>query len=403
MNIVIMIVQIFVVIIAISTGFAYLTLLERRLLARFQHRVGPNRAGPWGIFQPLADAAKLFFKEDIIPLAADKWVYLAAPAFALIPALIIWAVIPFGCWNIAGDPSACFGPTESGALHNILQIADVNIGVLYLMAVTSIGVYGITLAGWASNNKYSLLAGLRSSAQLISYELALGATILGAVMMAGTLSTHDMVNKQASMWIFIPQFLGFVVFLISATAELVRAPFDLVEAEQELTSGYNTEYSSMKFALFFMSEYVKMIALSAIGVTLFLGGWHFPGIEALGSIVTSSAGPMVASAVVGIASVAAFGIKVVFLLFLLIWLRASFPRVRYDMLMSIGWKWLLPLALINIVMTAVVTVLVPGELVQAIILFIAGVAILGGAAYINSTSRAGKLAKLVEARLGQRQ
>lgn len=403
MEILILIVQVFVVVMGIATGFAYLTLLERRLLARFQNRIGPNRAGPGGFFQPLADAVKLFFKEDIIPLAADRWVYLLAPAFAVIPALIIWAVIPLGCWNVLGEPGVCFAVPETRpeGFRNILQIAEVNVGILYIMAVTSIGVYGITLAGWASNSKYALLAGLRSSAQLISYELSLGTAILGAVMITGTFSTSEMVYNQAGMWAIVPQFLGFVIFLISATAELVRAPFDLVEAEQELTSGYNTEYSSMKFALFFMSEYIKMIALSAVGVVLYLGGWRFPGLEALGTMVTGVAGPLVGSAVVGIASLVVFGIKTLFFLFLLIWLRASWPRVRYDMLMSIGWKWLLPLSLINVVITAVVVVLVPGRMVQSIVLLVLGIAILAGATIINTNSRTNRL-NLLQTRMEMR-
>jgi NADH-quinone oxidoreductase subunit H len=381
MTILYLVVQIFIVVLAVSTAFAYLTLFERRFLARFQNRVGPNRAGPWGIFQPLADAIKLFFKEDIIPAAADKWVYLLAPALALIPAFIIWAVIPFGCWNIAGDYSACFATGEGAAaapLHNILQIAEVNIGVLYLLAVTSVGVYGITLAGWASNSKYSMLGGLRSAAQLISYELALSTSVLGVVMVAGTFSTKEIVDNQAVVWFVMPQFLGFVIFLISATAELVRSPFDLVEAEQELTSGYNTEYSSMKFALFFMSEYTKMVALSAIAVTLYMGGWHFPGLKLLGETITESYGAGVGAAVVGIVSLLSFLLKVVVFLFLLVWVRASWPRVRYDMLMSIGWKWLLPLALVNVVITMVVIALAPeaNPFIQGAILFIAGAGVL---------------------------
>ena len=391
MHILIIFLQVLITILAVSTGFAYLTLFERRMLARFQNRVGPNRAGPAGFFQPLADAIKLFFKEDIIPSAADKGVYLLAPALAVIPALIIWAVIPMGCWNIAGDYQACFAAPAAGGegFYNILQIADVNIGVLYLMAVTSIGVYGITLAGWASNSKYAMLGGIRSAAQLISYELALGTAILGSVMMADTLSTAEMVHRQAGLWFLIPQFLAFVVFLISATAELVRTPFDLVEAEQELTSGYNTEYGSMKFALFFMSEYVKMIALSAIGVTLFLGGWHFPGLQMLGEVVSGAAGAGIATVVVGIVSLLSFMLKVLILLFLLVWLRASWPRVRYDMLMSIGWKWLLPLALINVVVTAVVVGLAPSlnPLVQGVILLVIGVAVLGGATSLSQRKR----------------
>jgi NADH-quinone oxidoreductase subunit H len=409
MHILIIFLQVLITILAISTGFAYLTLFERRMLARFQNRVGPNRAGPSGFFQPLADAVKLFFKEDIIPSAADKGVYLLAPALAVIPALIIWAVIPMGCWNVAGDYQACFAAPAAGGegFYNILQIADVNIGVLYLMAVTSIGVYGITLAGWASNSKYAMLGGIRSAAQLISYELALGTAILGAVMMADTLSTAEMVHQQAGLWFLIPQFLAFVVFLVSATAELVRTPFDLVEAEQELTSGYNTEYGSMKFALFFMSEYVKMIALSAIGVTLFLGGWHFPGLQMLGEVVSGAAGAGIATVVVGIVSLLSFMLKVLFLLFLLVWLRASWPRVRYDMLMSIGWKWLLPLAFINVVVTAVVVGLAPelNPLVQGGILRVIGVAVLWGATSLSQKKRSDLKATLKAAQIqaGNRQ
>jgi NADH-quinone oxidoreductase subunit H len=375
-----LIIQVLAIVLVVSTGFAYLTLFERRMLARFQNRVGPNRAGPFGLFQPLADAVKLFFKEDVIPAAVDKWVYLLAPAMAVIPALIIWAVIPFGCWNIAGDYSACF--VEPAArpenFRNVLQIADVNIGVLYLIAITSIGIYGITLAGWASNSKYALLGGIRSAAQLISYELALGTAILGAVMTAGTFTTSEIVWSQTEVWAVLPQFLGFLVFLVAATAELVRTPFDLVEAEQELTCGYNTEYSSMKFALFFMAEYTKMIALSAIGVLLYLGGWRFPGLESLGAMVTDAAGAGVGAAVVGLASLLVFVIKVGVLLFMLVWLRASWPRVRYDTLMSLGWKWLLPLALANVIITAIVMGLVSNArpLVQGLVMLVAGLGVL---------------------------
>jgi NADH-quinone oxidoreductase subunit H len=395
------VVQIFVIILGVSGAFAYLTLFERRLLARLQNRVGPNRAGPWGVLQPIADAVKLFFKEEVIPSQVDKVVYLLAPMLAVIPALIIWAVIPLGCWNIFGGPEACFVTDGEypGYFRNLLQIADVNIGVLYLLAVTSIGVYGITLAGWGSNSKYSMLAGLRSSAQLVSYELSLSTAVLGAVMMSGSFVTSEIVGSQAGMWAVVPQFLGFVIFLMSATAELVRSPFDMVEAEQELTCGYNTEYSSMKFALFFMSEYVKMIALSAIGVMLYLGGWRFPGLETLGTMVTASAGPVAGSAVVGIVSLLAFLLKVAFFLFLLVWVRASWPRVRYDMLMNIGWKWMLPLALLNVVMTAVVTVLVPGQITQAIVLFVAGVVVLAVAAKRSDTTRVQKHQALIKSRL----
>jgi NADH-quinone oxidoreductase subunit H len=374
--IVAIVVQCFVMALAVSGAFAYLTLFERRLLARLQNRVGPNRAGPQGFLQPIADAVKLFFKEDVVPALADRRVYLLAPALSVIPAIIIWAVIPLGCWNVLESGyAACFS-TEA-PLWNILQIADINVGVLYLLAVTSVGVYGITLAGWASNNKYSMMGGIRSSAQLISYELALGVSVLTAVMMAGTLSTHEVVLNQAGLWFIIPQFLGFVLFLVSATAEVVRAPFDLVEAEQELTGGYNTEYGSMKFALFFMAEYIKLIAVSAIAVMLYFGGWRFPGLETLGRGMTELAGPQIGAAIMGIVSLAAFLLKIVFFLFLSVWIRASWPRIRYDHLMEFGWKWLLPLALLNLAYTATVIVLVPdNRWLQAGILFALGLATL---------------------------
>jgi NADH-quinone oxidoreductase subunit H len=382
-NILILIIQCLVIAIAVTSGFAYLTLFERRLLARFQNRVGPNRAGPGGFLQPAADAVKLFFKEDIIPAMADKAVYLLAPALAVIPAIIIWAVIPLGCFNIQWDHTACFDLAKTGQLSNILQIADVNVGVLYLLAVTSIGVYGITLAGWASSNKYSMMGGIRSSAQLISYELALGLAVLGAVMQAGTMSTHEIVVNQGGLWAIVPQLLGFFIFLIASTAEVVRAPFDLVEAEQELAGGYNTEYGSMKFALFFMAEYIKLIAVSAIAAMLYLGGWRFPGLEQLGDGLVPLTGPVFASIVVGLVSLGAFLLKVVFFLFLSVWVRASWPRVRYDRLMDFGWKWLLPLALANIVLTAVVNVLVENRILQAVIM--AGAAIILLLIALNTT------------------
>lgn len=397
--ILLLIVQCLVVAVGITTGFAYLTLFERRLLARLQNRVGPNRAGPGGFFQPVADAVKLFFKEDIVPTMADRWVYLLAPAMAVIPALIIWAVIPLGCWNVAGSYALCYAPTtevqtSAAGFWNILQIAEVNVGVLYLLAVTSIGVYGITLAGWASNSKYSMLGGIRSSAQLISYELALGLAVLGAVMTAGTLSTREIVLHQLGLWAVVPQFLGFVIFMIASTAEVVRAPFDLVEAEQELAGGYNTEYGSMKFALFFMAEYIKLIAVSAIAVTLYFGGWHVPGLATLGAEVTQAAGPAVGAAVVGVLSLLAFLGKVALFLFVSVWVRASWPRVRYDRLMDMGWKWLLPLALLNIAYTAVVTVLIPdgqpffgvnGSYVQGVVLFLLGLVTLLAATRLGAS------------------
>lgn len=287
LDIIILIVKALVLALAATTLFAYFTLFERILLARFQHRVGPNRAGYiplpggrkllGGFLQPVADAVKLFFKEDVTPALADKWVYLISPAFATIPALIIWATIPLGCWPVGGDGALPVGGCAPVGGSNFLQLAEISVGILYLLAVTSIGVYGIAIAGWSSNNKYSMLGGVRASAQVISYELALGLAVLGVVMQAESFSTAEIVNRQWGWWFIIPQFLGFIIFLLASTAEVVRAPFDLVEAEQELVGGYNTEFGSMKFALFFMSEYIKLVAMNAIAVTLFLGGWHFPG------------------------------------------------------------------------------------------------------------------------------
>ncbi|MBX0327872.1 NADH-quinone oxidoreductase subunit NuoH [Oscillochloris sp. ZM17-4] len=386
MDLLILVIQCFVITLAVTGGFAYLTLFERRLLARFQNRVGPNRAGPNGVLQPIADAVKLFFKEDIIPSRADKWVYLVAPAMAVIPALIIWAVIPFGCLNVNWDYAACFSASGAG-LHNILQIADIDVGALYLLAVTSIGVYGITLAGWASNSKYSMLGSIRSSAQLISYELALGCAVLSVVMTYGTLNTRLIVLQQGGLWGVVPQLLGFVLFLVASTAEVVRAPFDLVEAEQEIAGGYNTEYGSMKFALFFMAEYIKLIAVSAIAVTFFFGGWRFPGLETLGRGVTELAGPVAGALVVGLVSLGAFLLKVVFFLFLSVWVRASWPRMRYDRLMTFGWKWLLPLGLLNIVYTAVVFVLVPGQATASLVLCGMGIITLALTAGLSRSAR----------------
>ncbi|MCG8353416.1 MAG: NADH-quinone oxidoreductase subunit NuoH [Chloroflexales bacterium] len=395
-GVVILIVQCFILALAVTTAFAYLTLFERRLLARFQNRVGPNRAGPGGFLQPLADAVKLFFKEDIIPKMADRPVYLLAPALAVIPAIIIWAVIPLGCWNLNGDYRVCFEAAPE-SLWNILQIAEVNVGILYLLAVTSVGVYGITLAGWSSNNKYSMLGGIRSSAQLISYELALGLAVLGAVMQAGTFSMHQIVLGQNVIWAIVPQFLGFVIFMISSTAEVVRAPFDLVEAEQELTGGYNTEYGSMKFALFFMSEYMKLIAISGIAVSLYFGGWQFPGLLTLGEAVTSAAGATAGAAVVGIVSLLSFLGKVLIFLFLSVWIRASWPRVRYDWLMDLGWKWLLPLALVNLVITAVVIVLVPeNQIIQGVILFGLGITALAVAVRLGQSARVTSKVRMIQ-------
>ena len=317
------------IIVGLLTGFAYLTLLERRILARIQVRIGPNRAGPFGLLQPVADGIKLLFKEELIPATADKLLFVLAPIITLVPALIILAVVPIG------PEVTLFGRTMS------LGLADgVNVGVLYLMAVSSISVYGIVIAGWSSHNKYALMGGLRSSAQMISYELALGLAFVGPILMAGSMSLRDIVVGQKDLWYVVWQPIGFVVFLIAAIAEVNRAPFDMPEAEQELTAGYHVEYSGMKFALIFMAEYDKMIAVSVIAAALFLGGYWGPGVDQIPWL-----GPVY------------LFLKVLAVLLLMIWMRATLPRFRYDRLMAFGWKILLPLALLNVAVTAVVVVL----------------------------------------------
>lgn len=316
-------------------GFAYTTWFERRALARIQTRIGPNRAGPAGLLQPVADAFKLIFKEELIPAQADKFLFLLAPALTLLPSLIIWAVVPWG------TSITLFGREIT------LYLVDINVGVLYIMAVASIAVYGIVLAGWSSNSKYPLLSSLRAAAQIISYELTLGLAFVGPILIANSMSMVDIVQMQQSSswlffkdWFFIKQPLGFVIFLLAVLAEVNRAPFDMPEAEQELVGGYHTEYSGMKFALFFMAEYIKMIAVSAIAATVFLGGYGGPWVESLPWL-----GPIYLL------------LKIIILLFGMIWVRGTLPRFRYDRLMAFGWKIMLPLALFNVFITAVVIVL----------------------------------------------
>ena len=305
---------------------------ERRISAFMQGRLGPNRVGPQGLLQPIADGIKFLMKEDVIPAGVDKPVYLLAPAMLLIPALMTFAVIPFG------SSITLFGRDIP------LQVADINVGILYVLALTSIGVYGLVLAGWSSNSKYPLIGGLRSSAQLISYELAMGLAIVSIVLLAGSLRLNDIIANQQGYflsWNVFKQPIAFLIFLIAVYAETNRLPFDLTEAEQELVGGYHTEYSSMKFAMFFMAEYANMITGAALTVTLFFGGWDVPFIN------ESSMG------ILGvILSILSFAFKTAFFLFLYIWVRWSFPRFRYDQLMNLGWKVLLPLALINIFLTA---------------------------------------------------
>ena len=320
-----------ILVLSLTLGFAYVTLYERKVLARMQVRVGPNRAGPQGFLQPIADAVKLIFKEELTPANAEKWIFIVAPIITALPALTITAVVPWG------DKINLFGREIS------LWMADLNIGVLWILSVTSISVYGITLAGWSSNNKYALLGGLRSTAQMISYELALGLAYVGPMLVAGSMRVLDIVNAQKGLWFIVVQPVAFLIYFTASLAEINRAPFDMPEAEQELTAGYHTEYSGMKFAVFFMAEYIKMIAISMIGVTLFFGGFLGPFVDKLPWL-----GPIY------------LFIKTTLWLFVIIWVRATWPRIRYDRLMALGWKILFPLALLNALVTAAVIVLVGG-------------------------------------------
>jgi NADH-quinone oxidoreductase subunit H len=339
-----------IILLSLTGGFAYVTLYERRLIARFQVRIGPNRAGPQGLLQPIADAVKLIFKEELTPDRSDKIIFFLAPIITVMPALIITAVVPWG------TDVTLFG--RKIALH----LVNLNIGVLYLMAVTSISVYGITLAGWSSNNKYAALGGLRSTAQMISYEIAMGFCFIVPVMLAGSMSLVDIVEAQKNLWFIFLNPVAGLIFFISMLAETNRAPFDMPEAEQELTAGYHTEYSGMKFALFFMAEYIKMIAVAMIFSSLFLGGYYLPFQGAIEQAVFSWTwlpgwfftvvwpllGPIVLL------------VKVAFILFIFVWLRSTLPRIRYDRLMAFGWKVTFPLALVSVLVTAAVVLLVGG-------------------------------------------
>jgi NADH-quinone oxidoreductase subunit H len=306
-------------------SFAYLTLIERKVLGRMQLRYGPNRAGPFGILQPIADLIKLIRKESFFPAAAIDAPYILAPVVSAFTALAAFAVIPWGeGWNI-------FGYDVNG------YIIDVPISLLLIFALGSIGIYGFIVGGWASESKYSLLGSMRTCAQLVSYEVALALTVLGVILMAGSLSLTDIVaEQQRNLWFVVPQFVGFLTFFVAGIAETNRAPFDLPEAEQELVAGYHTEYSGMRWGLFQMAEYINMLTLSALAVTLFLGGWHFFWLDWLGPLW--------------------FILKLALVVFVFIWLRATFPRLRYDQLMSFGWKFLLPVATLNAVVTAILVV-----------------------------------------------
>jgi NADH-quinone oxidoreductase subunit H len=317
--------------------FAFMTLAERRALAFMQFRLGPNRVGPFGLFQPIADGIKLFFKEEVMPAAANGWAFFAAPAVAVTAAFMAIATVPYGPPFTLPFTTVQVTP----------QIADLDVGLLFIFAVTSLGVYSVVLAGWSANSKYSLLGGLRSSAQMFSYELALGLSFVGVIMLAGSFRIGDIVTAQAGTllnWNVMPwrQGLAAVVYFIAAAAEVSRTPFDLPEGETELVAGYHTEYSSMKFALMQMAEYVNIITVSVLTTNLFLGGWH-PGLPFL--------------PVGGLWGLAYFVLKVLFVLFVFIWLRGTLPRFRYDQLMHFGWKVLIPVAALNVLATAAVVAL----------------------------------------------
>ena len=320
----------------------YLVLAERKILGFMQVRLGPNRVGPWGLLQPIADVMKLLVKEDVVPSKAVKWAYVLAPCLVVGPAFVIFSVIPFG------PPAA-----EEGGLD--FFITDINVGVLFIVALATIGVYGLILGGWASNSKFSLLGGLRSAAQMISYEVPQGFAIVGPLLMAGTMSLTGIVEAQrdSGMWYVFPQILAFFIYMVAGVAESNRNPFDLPEAESELVAGFHTEYTGMRFALFFLGEYANMIVISAVAVTLFFGGWlpPFPNVEALGFLD-------LAFLPAGLAGVIWFSVKLAAFLFVYIWFRGTFPRYRFDQLMDLGWKWMIPLSLFNVFATGLVKILV---------------------------------------------
>jgi len=341
------VIKIAVVLVITLTAVAYTVLLERKVIGHMQNRWGPSRTGPFGLLQPLADGIKLFLKEDLMPLAVARPLYILAPMIALGCALVSISVVPFGSFtpvSIHGSPGV-----------DIFQIANVNIGLLVILGITSIGVYGIALSGWSSNNKYSLLGSLRASAQVISYELALGLSLVGVVIRAGSLNLRTIVDTQVGngflSWNFFGgfQFIAFFIYLMAAYAETNRAPFDLPEAETELVAGYHTEYSSMKFAMFFMAEYANMITVSCVATLLFFGGASSP--------FAGWIHPFGPHALQVIMPVVWFVLKILAFLFLYIWVRSTLPRFRYDQLMSFGWKFLLPLAIANIIVTSLVLAL----------------------------------------------
>jgi NADH-quinone oxidoreductase subunit H len=339
MYILVSVIKILIVVFVLLTAVAYTVLLERKVVGHMQNRWGPSRVGPFGIWQPLADGLKFIFKEDLTPPYVYKPLYLLAPIISVTLALTSIAVIPFGPWITVGG------------VHTPLGIADVNIGLLIILGVTSIGVYGVALAGWSSNSKYSMLGSLRASAQMVSYEIALGLSLVGILILAGSFSLRDIVDSQAGTWLgFIPkwnifkgQIVAFFIYIMAAYAETNRIPFDLAEAETELVAGYHTEYSSMKFAMFFMAEYANMITVACVASILFFGGWSGP---VFGPPIVQSLLPVLW-----------FMLRVFVFLFIYIWVRGTLPRFRYDQLMAFGWKFLLPLAIANIVVTGLVVAL----------------------------------------------
>jgi NADH-quinone oxidoreductase subunit H len=341
------ILKVVVVLVITLMAVAYTVLLERKVLGRIQNRWGPSRVGPFGLLQPLADGIKLFLKEDLMPIASERPLFLIAPIIALTCALISIAVVPFGGMQTV---------RVNNVSVQMFNVADLNIGLLVILGITSIGVYGIALSGWSSNNKFALLGSLRATSQMISYELALGLSLVGVVLRAQSLSLRDIVNSQSAHGILSwnvfggLQFVAFFIYLMAAYAETNRAPFDLPEAESELVAGYHTEYSSMKFAMFFMAEYANMITVSCVATLLFLGGASSP----LGHLLPDDFGGPVLSAIFPILW---FVVKVLFFLLLYIWVRGTLPRFRYDQLMSFGWKFLLPLAMANIIVTSLVIAL----------------------------------------------
>jgi NADH-quinone oxidoreductase subunit H len=311
----------------------YLTFGERKIAAFFQDRLGPNRVGPFGLFQPFADGGKLLFKEEIIPKNAEKWLFILGPGVAMIVATITSAVIPWGTSIRLFDRDVA------------LQVADINIGILYIVGIVSVGVYGIMIGGWASNNKYSLYGAIRASAQMISYELSMGLSLIAVVMMSGTLSLNEIVSQQTGLnWNVFYQPLGFLLFFVSALAECNRAPFDMAECETELIGGYHTEYSSMKLGFYLFSEYINMFVSCAVISCVYFGGYNFPGMH----LITDPTW-------LGFAQVGVMFAKILFFVFVFMWIRWTLPRFRYDQLMHLGWKSMIPLAILNLLITGLIT------------------------------------------------